>query len=156
MRNDKIRVAIVDDHQIVIDGIFALLKNEEGIDIVASTTSPSQILESLNITEADVLITDVFMPEMNGRELAKKVKEKFPQTRILALSMSGQGQMVDAMINESDIAGYVLKNLSKEELLSAIQKIHAGGIYFSEEVILELSTFSQIKKQNEEAHLTLR
>lgn len=156
MRNNNIRVAIVDDHQIVIDGIHALLKNEKGIEITASTTSPAKMLELLNVNSADVLITDVYMPEMNGRELAKKVKEKFPQTKILALSMSGQGQTVDAMINESDIAGYVLKNLSKTELLLAIRKIHAGGIYFSEEVLQELSTFSEIKKQNDDVHLTIR
>ena len=156
MHHSRIRVAIIDDHQIVIDGIYAMLKEQEGINIVVSTTSPGELLEALQSTGADVLITDVFMPEMNGRDLAKKVKEKFPQTKILALSMSGQGQMVDAMINESDIAGYVLKNLCKEELLLAIRKIYDGGIYFSEEVLHELRAFSDIKKENHEVHLTLR
>ena len=149
-------MAIVDDHQIVLDGIFSMLKDYAEISIIASSTSPLHILETMNDHVVDVLITDVFMPEMDGRELSKRVREKFPNTKILALSMNGQGHMVDAMINESDIAGYLLKTISKEELLTAIRKIHAGGIYFSEEVLQELTNFSSVKKENDNAHLTQR
>ena len=74
----------------------------------------------------------------------------------LALSMSGQGDLVNEMINDADISGYVLKNIGKQELIKALEKIASGGIYFSEEVIDELQRTSQRKKQKEEAHLTDR
>jgi two-component system, NarL family, nitrate/nitrite response regulator NarL len=96
------------------------------------------------------------MPQLPGNVLAKKVREQFPSVKILALSMSGQGDLVNEMINDSDISGYVLKNIGKQELIKALEKIAAGGIYFSEEVIDELQRSSRRKKENEEAHLTDR
>ncbi|HQX96996.1 MAG TPA: response regulator transcription factor, partial [Chitinophagaceae bacterium] len=76
--------------------------------------------------------------------------------KILALSMSGQGDMVNEMINDADISGYVLKNIGKQELITALEKIAGGGIYFSEEVLDEMQRAGQRKKQNEQAHLTDR
>jgi two-component system, NarL family, nitrate/nitrite response regulator NarL len=151
-----IRVAIVDDHQIVIDGITSLLQSHSNIKIEAVSTSPKQILKELGQKDVDILLTDIMMPEMNGQELAKEVKQHFPTVRILALSMSGQGDIVNSMINDSDICGYVLKNIGKEELTKAIEKIYSGGIYFTEEVLNELERYSHVKKDNYEAHLTAR
>ena len=96
------------------------------------------------------------MPGMTGQQLSKQVRARFPHMKILALSMSGQGDIVDEMINDADINGYVLKNIGKEELQKAILKIAAGGIYFSEEVLKELEKQSHIKKETEEAQLTQR
>ncbi|MBL7745061.1 MAG: response regulator transcription factor, partial [Chitinophagaceae bacterium] len=100
--------------------------------------------------------TDVMMPQLPGNLLARQVKEKYPAVKIMALSMSGQGDLVNEMINDADISGYVLKNIGKQELIKALEKIAGGGIYFSEEVINELHRTSQRKKENEEAHLTDR
>jgi len=72
------------------------------------------------------------------------------------LSMSGQGDLVNEMIEDADISGYVLKNIGKQELVEALEKIAGGGIYFSEEVLSELERSSHRKKQKEEAHLTGR
>jgi DNA-binding NarL/FixJ family response regulator len=96
------------------------------------------------------------MPEMNGQQLAREVKQRFPQIKILALSMSGQGDIVNEMINDADISGYVLKNIGQEELCLAIIKIANGGIYFSEKILEELSRFGNLKKEKEAAHLTQR
>ena len=153
---EHIKVAIVDDHQIVIDGITALLQSHDRIKIVAVSTSSKHMLEELSNRKVDILLTDIMMPEMNGQELAKAVKKKFPDVRILALSMSGQGDIVNSMINDSDISGYVLKNIGKEELTAAIEKIYNGGIYFTDEVLNELERYSNVQKDNEEAHLTAR
>ena len=70
--------------------------------------------------------------------------------------MSGEEGLVNEMINDADIAGYVLKNISKRQLIEAIEKIAAGGIYFSEEVIDALGRGEKRKKEAEEAHLTAR
>ncbi len=156
MKNGKIALALVDDHQIVIDGLMSLLKGHDAFHIAFHTTDPVQVIGKLEKNPADILLTDVMMPQLPGNELAKQVKSKFPHTKILALSMSGQGDLVNEMINEADISGYILKNTGKQELIKALEKIAGGGIYFSDEVIEELQRNSQRKKQTEEARLTGR
>lgn len=154
--NKKISVALVDDHQIVLDGLHSLLKDEPQFHFVFSTTNPTSVVERLGNEKVDVLLTDVMMPDMTGNVLAKEVRKNFPAVKILALSMSGEGDLVNEMINDADIAGYVLKNISKKELIAAIEKIAGGGIYFSGEVLEALGRSDQRKKENEEAHLTDR
>ena len=156
MKKDKIDILIVDDHRIVIDGLRSLLEDDLTFNIVATTIDSTEVLTLMSATHVDVLLTDVMMPKMTGQELAKQVRKKYPDVKILALSMSGQGDVVDAMINDADINGYVLKNISKAELTKAITKIAGGGIYFSDEVLSELEKTSHIKKQNDEAQLTAR
>jgi two-component system, NarL family, nitrate/nitrite response regulator NarL len=153
---NRIKLAIIDDHQIVIDGLLSLLEGHPSFEVVCTTTDPGELLQLLDAGSVDILLTDVMMPAMNGAELARLVRQKFPSVKILALSMSGQGDVVNAMIEDADIAGYVLKNIGKQELLKALEKIAAGGIYFSEEVLQEMTRASQRKKENDEIHLTER
>jgi two-component system, NarL family, nitrate/nitrite response regulator NarL len=156
MKNGKITLALVDDHQIVIDGLMSLLKGHEKFRFAFATTAATEVIPKMEQIPVDILLTDIMMPQLPGNLLAKKVRDQFPDVKILALSMSGQGDLVNEMINDADISGYVLKNIGKQELIKALEKIAAGGIYFSEEVIDELQRSSQRKKENEEAHLTDR
>lgn len=156
MIKKKISLAIVDDHQIVIDGLKSLLAGHEKFEVVAECTQPLQMLELLQNTTVDVLLTDIMMPVMNGAELAREVHKKYPQVRILALSMSGQGDLVNSMIDDADIAGYVLKNIGRQEFIEALEKISSGGIYFGQEVLHEMSRASDLKRENEEVNLTAR
>ena len=156
MNDGKISLAIVDDHQIVIDGLKSLLQGHEKFFVSFECTDPLQMLEHLGRNQVDILLTDVMMPGMNGAELSKEVHKQFPEIKILALSMSGQGDLVNQMIEDSDIAGYVLKNIGKQELIKALGKISAGGIYFSDEVLEEMLKASDKKRTTEEAHLTIR
>jgi DNA-binding NarL/FixJ family response regulator len=156
MKPEKIVLALVDDHQIVIDGLMSLLKGHDKFRFAFATTDPTDVLNQLRQHPVDILLTDIMMPGLPGNELAKKVKKDFPATRILALSMNGEGSLVNDMINDADISGYVLKNIGKTELIKALEKIAGGGIYFSEEVLNELQRASQVRKENEQAHLTER
>ena len=156
MKNGKITLGIVDDHQIVIDGLSSLIKGHERFNFAFATTDSGEVVDLIRQKPVDILLTDVMMPKLPGNKLAKQVKEKYPNVKILALSMSGQGDLVNEMIEDADIAGYVLKNIGKQELIKALEKIAGGGIYFSEEVIDELQRTSNRKKQKEEAHLTDR
>ena len=156
MRQQKIRIAIVDDHQIVIDGLLSLLHGFSHLNVVITSTDPRELLQQMATKPVDLLLTDVMMPHMNGDELARIVKERYPQVKILALSMSGQGDLVSRMIEDADISGYVLKNIGKQELIKAIEKIAGNDIYFSEEVLQELNKSNNRKRENSESHLTER
>lgn len=125
-------------------------------DVVIECTHPEEMFKLLKHHEVDVLLTDVIMPVMNGADLSRAVRQAHPCIKILALSMSGQGDLVNQMIEDADIAGYVLKKIGQKELITALQKISKGGIYFSDEVLKEMTKASDRKKVNEEAHLTAR
>lgn len=156
MKNAKTRLGIVDDHQIVIDGLKSLLQGHNQFEVLVECTQPLRMIELIGRNAIDILLTDVMMPGMNGAELAKEVHLKYPEIKILALSMSGQGDLVNRMIEDADISGYVLKNIGKQELVKALEKISAGGIYFSDEVLEEMTRASERKKENEEVNLTAR
>src|SRR6218665_536595 len=154
--SNKIKIAITYDHQIVIDGLSSLLKEVPGIVICATATSGSDMLHLLQYTAIDILLTDVMMPGMNGAELAKKVKQQFPAVKIIALSMSGQGDVADEMVNDAEIAGYLLKQTGKKELLAAIQKVYEGGQYFQDKILEELEKVNERKKEITRTNLTQR
>ncbi|RYY90034.1 MAG: response regulator transcription factor [Chitinophagaceae bacterium] len=152
----KIALAFVDDHQIVIDGLQSLLRDEPQFRFAFATTDPTEVLGKLKAEPVDVLLTDVMMPVMPGNVLAREVRQHFPDIKILALSMSGEGGLVNEMIEEASISGYVLKNIGKSELVHAIEKIADGGIFFAEEVLQEMQRSQQRQKENIAAHLTER
>ncbi len=152
----KIKLALVDDHQIVIDGLKSLLQGHEEFEFAFATTHPTEVLALLEMHEVDILLTDVMMPELSGLELASQIKLKFPKVRILALSMNGEGDLVSDMIDRADIAGYIVKNTGKAELIEALSTIAEGKQYFSEEVLEALEKEHQLKKDNEDVHLTNR
>ncbi len=137
MPNNRIKIFIVDDHQIMIDGISALLKSDANFEVVGQNISPLKAIKEINEVRPDVLITDVNMKELSGIELAKKIKELFPKIKILALSMHGDRETISEML-EVGINGYVLKNTGKEELTTALTKIAGGDFFFSNEVTTEM------------------
>ncbi len=143
---NKIKVFLVDDHQIMLDGIKALLKNDKQIEIIGEFTRCSQVIEKLTQITPDILITDIHMPEMNGIELTKMVRKNYPTVKILALSMSGEEGMISEMV-DAGISGYVIKNTGKEELRGALLKIMQGEVYFSAEVASQLTKALMEKKR---------
>lgn len=156
MHSPAVKLAIVDDHQIVIDGLHSLLKGQSRYKIVIESTHPETLLQQLKGSEVDILLTDVMMPGMTGVELAKQVHKEYPLIRIITLSMNGEGSLVNQMIEESDISGYLLKNIGQTEFLKALDKVAEGGIYFSDEVLEEMLKASERKKEPEEIRLTNR
>lgn len=143
---NKIKVFLVDDHQIMLDGIKALLKNDKQIEIIGEFTRGSQVIEKLAQISPDIIITDIHMPEMNGIELTNIVRKNYPAVKILALSMSGEEGMITEMV-DAGISGYVIKNTGKEELRGALLKIMKGEVYFSAEVASQLTKALMEKKR---------
>jgi DNA-binding NarL/FixJ family response regulator len=128
-----IKVLIVDDHKIVRDGIKALLQNIKNIQWVGDCKDGSEVVGFLNKKIADVILMDIMMETINGIEASKIVLEKFPNIRILALSMNNEYDYIQEMLKVG-AAGYILKNSSSEELITAIETVATGKPYFSPEV----------------------
>lgn len=128
-----IRVFIVDDHPVVIEGIHSLLKHEKDMVWVGQAMNAQSCLGFFINNTADVVLMDISMPGMDGVELCSVMKEKYPGIMILGLSTFNQGLYIKKMM-ENGASGYILKNSSKEELIKAINAVHEGNIYFSGEV----------------------
>ena len=154
--NNKIKVALVDDHQIVIDGLKAVLHQQQQVEIVVTANSGQDMLIKLQHHPVDILLSDVMMEGMNGQQLAKAVKQQFPHIKIIALSMSGAGDIVEEMINDADIHGYLLKQTDKEELLQAILKVYNGGQYFQPQILAALEQQSNRTREVSDTRLTSR
>jgi two-component system, NarL family, nitrate/nitrite response regulator NarL len=155
---ERIRVYIVDDHQIMIDGIKALLASSVNFEIVGQQTNPLLAVEDIIEKKIDILITDISMKEMTGIELSKKMKSLLPELKILALSMYSDRETISEML-VAGINGYILKNTGMEELVAALTKLSQGQQFFSEEVTSEMmKLFSQPKLSDpkETINLTAR
>jgi DNA-binding NarL/FixJ family response regulator len=127
-----IRVFIVDDHPVVIEGIHALLQKEKMIEWAGHAMNAASCLGYFISNTADVLLMDISMPGMDGIELCSVIKSRYPGVFVLGLSTYNQGIFIKKMM-ENGASGYILKNTSREELLKAIQTVNNGGIYFSGE-----------------------
>lgn len=144
---DKIRTLIADDHVMFIDGLKVLLKQDEKIEVIAEALNGIEAYDIIENQQIDLLITDVSMPEMSGIELVKRVKQNFPQVKILVVTMYNDREIVsEILMAEAD--GYVLKNADRKEFLRAINKIADNGTYFQNEVLSIM--LEKVKK--EKAH----
>lgn len=133
----KTSVFIVDDHYMVIEGIRSLLQNEKDIDWMGHATNAASCLGFLKQQQPDILLMDINLPDMNGIDLCKVVKQQYPSVFVLGLSTFNQ-QAIIRNITENGASGYVLKNATKEELLEAITTVAAGKTYLSEEAAFAL------------------
>lgn len=129
MTDKLIKVFIVDDHQLFIDGLKAILKSFKDMKVVGEALNGEDCLQQLKQKSVDVLVTDISMPIMSGNELAYQVKRNYPDIKVLALSMHNNIESIDAMM-KAGASGYILKNTGRKELKEAIFEIYKGGNYY--------------------------
>lgn len=127
------KILLVDDHAIVSDGLEAILKLVDGFEIVNKLTSGDFALAYLKQHEVDLVITDYSMPDMDGLTLVKKAKLIKPDIKIIVLSMHDEALMIREML-AAGVDGYVLKKYAQQEIVNAIETVHNGRKYFSNEV----------------------
>lgn len=156
MSTTPVRIAILDDHQIVIDGLKLLLENEKQLKVVLENTSGFSMLEELNGTEVDIALIDLVMPEISGYETSLMLHEKYPEVKIIILSMNNDARTIYDLVERADIKGFLPKSVNKSELLTAIFKVNEGGLYFSDELIEELQSVRDRKAEAEELTLSER
>ena len=149
-----LKIYIVDDHQMLIDGLKALLSGEPHLSIIGQNTLP--IVASKEIAELcpDIVLTDINMPVMDGIELTKQIKKTNPAVKIIALSMFGERETISDML-KAGVSAYILKNTGKQELLNAIEKVSGGETFFSDDVSAEMARVSPVN-DTKEITLSLR
>ncbi len=131
------RIAIVDDHRIVREGIRWMLSDATSIEIAGEADSGQTLLDLLATTPVDVALVDVRMPGMSGLEALERVRVEFPQVRVIILSMHDQPAYVRRAI-ELGASGYLLKNTGRDELIRALETVSEGGAYLQGEVVSPL------------------
>ena len=140
-----IRVFIVDDHPVVIEGVQSLLQNVKGIEWAGHAMNAQSCLGFFVTNTADVVLMDINMRGMDGMELCAVMKERYPGVMILGLSTFNQGVYIKKMM-ENGASGYILKNASKQELIEAIHAVAGGAVFFGGEVGMALKEHTQSSK----------
>lgn len=130
MQTTSINIFLADDHKIFVRGLASLLVTETGIRVSGYGFDGNSVLEFLKENKIDVIITDIQMPKMNGIELTRIVKEEYPETRVIGLSMFDKAEIISELISVGG-DGYLLKDIEKGELLNAIHEVVSGKIFYS-------------------------
>jgi DNA-binding NarL/FixJ family response regulator len=151
----KIKLLVVDDHTILRDGIVSLLQGEEELTVAGTADNGYEALNLAGKNEYDVCLLDISMPGLDGMETAKLLREKHPELRIIMLTTYNDREIISELIHIG-VAGYLLKNSDKQELLEAIHKVMKGRHYFSEEVEQIILEGLNEKKSPETISLTDR
>lgn len=141
-----INILLVDDHQIVIDGLRGLLEGEENIGVLYEAQNGAETIRIATEEPVDLILLDINLPDKSGFDICQTLKARENCPRIIALTMYSNAGYINKMI-KAGVDGYLLKNTGRDELLNAIKTIMSGERYFSKEVMDSLvSGMNQVKK----------
>lgn len=138
--DSTIRVVIVDDHQVVLDGFIARLQMEAGIEVIGTASNGLEAINVVRELQPDVVLMDVSMPVMNGIEATSVIREENPNAKVLMLTMHDNREYIMKVMQVGAV-GYMLKEISAEKMVQAIKTVNQGSTYFCESVTQTL--FSQ-------------
>lgn len=130
---DKINILLVDDHNMVREGLKSIFENDENYCVKAEAINGVEALNILRETQVDIVLTDISMPQMDGVELTRNIKKDNPGQKVIALTMMGESQHIRQML-KAGVSGYLLKNCGSKELKKAITRVMEGETYYSPEV----------------------
>lgn len=142
---NEIKVAIADDHEMIIEGLKSLIKDVSELNILFSASDGLELLERIKVLTPDVVLLDIDMPKMDGIEATSIIKREYPTIKIIALTVHKELGII-SKLKELDIDGYLLKNTTKDELLTAIKSVNSGNKYYSIQITDVL--FNAINEQS--------
>ena len=125
-----IKVLLAEDHQIVRDGLRALIEKQNDIQVVAEADNGRLAMKLVHKHKPDIIVMDINMPELNGIDATRLILAEEPQVRVIALSMHSDRRFVDGMLR-AGVSGYLLKDCASEELIHCIKVVNSGRIYLS-------------------------
>lgn len=126
----SIKIFIVDDHYMIVEGIRSLLQYQKGFEWMGHAMNADSCVKFLEQQQPDVILMDINLPDKSGIDLCKEVKTKYPAIQIIGLSSYNQRSFIKKMIDHG-ASGYVLKNATLEELVEAIETVNQGSVYLS-------------------------
>jgi len=132
-KTEKIKIILLDDHQMFRDGVKSVIADEPDINVIGAVGSGKELYELLENNSVDLVITDITMPEISGIEVAEYISKHYPHTKVLILSMHSGEEFILKALN-AGASGYLPKETSIDELLSAIHVIHGGNHYFNKAI----------------------
>ncbi|MCF8450228.1 MAG: response regulator transcription factor [Taibaiella sp.] len=143
---DNISIALVEDQQLFRNGLHALLKETEGINVMQIAEGGHQFLELLKAAPAlpDVALLDMNMPEMNGFELLELLQKHYPSIKVIILTIYNQERFIIKMV-EAGVAGYLVKNCEIDEVILAIRTAYKTGFYFNQSTLQALHHANKFK-----------
>jgi len=127
------KIFITEDHEMYLEGLVLLLKKNPTLEIIGTAQTATALLEQLPNFEADILLMDVHLPDMEAEELLKKIRSIKPYQKIIYLTMMRGTRYIHKLIKHR-VEGYLLKNAPIEELHEAIEKVSKGGTFYSKEI----------------------
>jgi len=125
---NKIRLMLVDDHDVVRTGLRSFLESQEGILVVGDARTGAEALDQAAKTKPDIALMDISMPDMDGLEATRRLRQMFPKTQVLALSVHDDKQYFMQML-AAGASGYLTKQAAADELVAAIRAIAQGQVY---------------------------
>ena len=128
-----ITVLIADDHKVFRDGIVSILEDVEDIAVIAEANDGREVIAKLKEIQPQVILMDITMGDANGIDTSKLVLNKYPDIKILVLSMHSESGYIVKML-EAGASGYLLKDAGKEEMIRAIRTVAEGNTYYSKKV----------------------
>ncbi|MEQ6166767.1 MULTISPECIES: response regulator transcription factor [unclassified Ekhidna] len=129
----KIRIIVVDDHQLFREGIISLLSKNEDLEVVGEASSAEDLFGLLASTDPHIVLIDITMPGINGLEAIEDCRAKFPDVRFIVLTMHAEGQYVVKAVRNGAF-GYLIKNADENELIQAIKNVANGKKHFNSEI----------------------
>ncbi|WP_339409129.1 response regulator transcription factor [Pseudomonas sp. EA_35y_Pfl2_R5] len=133
-----IRIALIDDHALVREGIRALLAVLPHFEVVGEAGSGAEAFDLMQRTQVDILLMDVGLRDINGLELTRQLRERYPAIKVLILSMYDNQEYVSTSLAVG-ASGYVLKEAPSREIVAAIEAIAAGGSFYSGDIARKLA-----------------
>ena len=130
MSKEPIKVLIVDDHQLMIEGLKSLMEDEDDIAFMDGANSMAETLSFLENNSIDVILMDINMPDGSGIETTEKIKKLYPQIKVIALTMHDDISVITRMI-KAGASGYILKRTNMNEVIEALRIVHNNGKYLS-------------------------
>lgn len=131
---DQIKVIIVDDHEIFRNGLKMVLGKLKHLKVIDEASNGKEFLDILDKHEPDIVLMDIEMPVMNGIEATEKALGKNPGLKVIALTMFNDDEYIQSMI-DAGVKGFLIKNIRKEILNTALMAVHEGGNYYSQELM---------------------